>query len=71
MCVLGVHGPEEERAKRGQSGIDVAGLEDGRQKASARVPGVGLVEAKSSGAAKLFPAGQWVMPVAGRPSREQ
>lgn len=69
MSVRGVHGPGWERAKRGQSGTDVARLEDGRQKASARVPGVGLVE--SSGAEKLFPGGQWVMPIAGGPSREQ
>lgn len=39
-----------ERAKCGQRGIDVTGLEDGRQKASARVPGAGLVDAESSGA---------------------
>lgn len=57
-----------ERAKCGQRGIDVTGLEDGRQKASARVPGAGLVDAESSGAESQQGSGRCPLQAAHRES---
>lgn len=61
------------RAEQGQSGVDFARLQCGKQKgvAGARAAGAGFLEAKSSAVEKLLPGGHWVMRVAGRPSQGQ